>query len=125
VATIITNNELVWAYYWDSHQIVTTETYVDVLHLARDLVHQKYWLLTHPQAGSMKPNQTPYRSIVLKAGSSLDWQSLRLIENAISTAQKFFGNYKTPEWTPEARADFRTLDLSLITNALQGREIEG
>ena len=124
VATIVTNNELVRAFFSKNYTVVTTDTYLDVLCLTRDLVHRNYRLLTHPQAGSMKPNQTPYRSIALEEGTCLDWQSLHLIENAIATTEKFFGNYKTPEWSPEAMADFRTIDLSFMTNALQGRDIK-
>ena len=37
-------------------------TYLDVLTKARDYIHKGYHLLTHPLAGSLKPNQTPLNS---------------------------------------------------------------
>ena len=44
-------------------------SYLDVLLAARDYIHRGYFLLTHPLAGSVKPNQTPFKSIILSEES--------------------------------------------------------
>ena len=67
-------------------------SYLDVLLAARDYIHRGYFLLTHPLAGSVKPNQTPFRSIVLSEESlegAEDFRDLRLIEESIEAYRKF------------------------------------
>ena len=93
-------------------------TYRDVLIEARDLVHKGHRLLSHPLMGSLKPNETPYRTIALSDSPGLlDTDSLLLIENAIETFDKFAKvtrpdrGINTPQ---EMLADFRLIDLSLI-----------
>ena len=46
-------------------KLILLDGYEDVLIKVRDLVYDKHVLLTHPQASSLKPNQTPYRSVVV------------------------------------------------------------
>src|SRR3712207_9358514 len=70
-------------------------TYIEVLEKTRDLVHKGYTILTHPLYGSVKPNETLYRSIVLDETDEFDMQSLMLIEDAIATAIKFKNNRLT------------------------------
>ena len=93
-------------------------TYRDVLVEARDLVHRGHRLLSHPLMGSLKPNETPYRTVALsEEAGSLDLDSLQLIENAIETFDKFAKVLRPDRGvnTPaEMLADFRLIDLSLI-----------
>ena len=57
-------------------------SYRQVLCLARDAIHQGHKLLTHPLSGSVKPGETPYKSVaVSRAQGLLDLPSLSLIEN--------------------------------------------
>ncbi|MEG1683068.1 MAG: GrdX family protein [Oscillospiraceae bacterium] len=96
-------------------------TYMDVLYAVRDQIHLGHQLLTHPMAGSVKPNQTPFRSIVLDGAVSPAaecWESVELIENSIAAAQKFFTCRATPHWPEKIRNDFATIDLSFIQNFL-------
>lgn len=44
--------------------------YIGILKKARDLIHQNYRLVTHPLYGSVKPNETVFRSVILEKG----WQ---------------------------------------------------
>ena len=101
-------------------------TYRDVLIEARDMVHQGHRLLTHPLMGSLKPNETPYRSVGLsEEKGALDFDSLQLIENAIGTFDKF-AQVTRPDRgvnTPERMlADFRLIDASLLKTALESAE---
>ena len=120
---ILTNNPDVIEKLKDRNVLWVDGTYRDVLIKARDLVHQGHRLLTHPLMGSLKPNETPYRSIAVSSGrGTLDMDSLLLIENAVETFDKF-AQVTRPDRgvnTPERMlADFRMIDLSLISNALE------
>ena len=84
---IITNNSMVKEYYESSYEILFIDgQYREVLVQARDRIHNGHKLLTHPLSGSIKPGETPYKSLVIskEAGRSLDINSLELIESAIA-----------------------------------------
>ena len=122
---ILTNNPDVEEALKDKNVLWIDGTYRDVLIKARDLVHQGHRLLTHPLMGSLKPNETPYRTVAVSSEKgALDTDSLLLIENAIETFDKF-AQVTRPDRginTPERMlADFRMIDLSLITSALEDR----
>ncbi len=89
-----------------------------MLYMVRDKVQLNYHLLTHPLSGSIKPNETPYKSIAIKKERELDFLSLELISNAIEVYKKLQKDLKTPFWTESILEDFRVIDLDLIKNAL-------
>lgn len=93
-------------------------TYIEILEKARDLIHKGYKLLIHPLYGSVKPNETLYRSVVLEEAEEFDIQSLLLIEEAIVTAEKFKKNKMTPNWTESVKDDFRVIDFDLIKKTI-------
>lgn len=118
---IVTNNEYVYEKYKDSMEIIfkNDSTYIEVLEFIRDKIHEGYQLLTHPLSGSIKPNETPYKTIMIsKEKSSLDEDGLRIIEDSIATAKKFETNRPTPDWVERVLDDFRVIDLSLIENVI-------
>ena len=64
---IVTNNPMVRERYSQQYDLKYEETsFVGVLKQVRDLVHRGYRLLTHPLSGSIKPNETPYKSVLLE-----------------------------------------------------------
>ncbi|HFL3157206.1 TPA: GrdX family protein [Clostridioides difficile] len=99
-------------------------TYIGILEASRDLIHEGYELLSHPLYGSVKPNETPYRTVILKKGNRLDINSLTLIEEAIITASKFQNNKKTPKWTESVQDDFRVIDYDIFYNTIQRMQYE-
>lgn len=100
-------------------------TYLDVLEKTRDYVHRGYRLLTHPLCGSVKPNQTPYRSVLLEEESTREenFRSVELIEDSIEAANKFMRNRSTPRWNERTREDFKTVDLSFLKIFAERREV--
>ncbi|WP_101772709.1 GrdX family protein [Peptostreptococcus faecalis] len=94
------------------------EDYIGVLKEARKLIHQGFELLTHPLYGSIKPNETLYRSLVLKEGKEVDVMSLNIIEDSINTATKFIENKSTPQWTNEIKEDFKLIDYDIISQTI-------
>lgn len=116
---IITNNPIVKQEIKDKEILQKDITYIEILKECRDLIHKGYELLSHPLYGSVKPNETPYRSIIMKKGKNLDTNSLMLIEEAILTSSKFQNNKNTPNWTEKVIEDFRVIDFDILNNTLQ------
>lgn len=95
--------------------------YLDVLLAARDYIHKGYLLLTHPLAGSVKPNQTPFKSVILSEESlegAEEFRDLAMIEESIEAYYKFMKNRPLPKWTETTAEDFRTIDLSLMEGVM-------
>ena len=116
---IITNNEMVRDKYASQ---VTVEfhpvKYTEIMRMTRDYIHAGHKLLTHPLAGSIKPNETPYKTIFLtKSKKKMDSESLRIIEECINKRKKF-GKERFPNMPENMRQDFRTIDCSLCDNAM-------
>jgi len=114
--TIITNNPLTRDFISkqnDCELCYMPVTYREVLLFARDAVHEGRRLLTHPLSGSIKPGETPYKSLALsKEAGNLDVDSLELIENCILTCDKF--PLKHQGLSQKCLMDFQVVDLTLI-----------
>jgi hypothetical protein len=116
---ILTNNELVRKILGKQYEIAFFGecSYRDILIKTRDLVYAGHRLYTHPLAGSVKPNETPYRSVaVSKSAPGMDAAEAEIIANAIVTYDKF-----TPRGrvlTEQVRGDFRLIDYTLLCGAL-------
>ncbi|MDO5718719.1 MAG: GrdX family protein [Tissierellia bacterium] len=118
---LLTNNQKVFENFNKDIEIQFDKEYdyMDVLVAARKLIHSGYVLETHPLSGSIKPNETPFKSIILSKGNSTtDTQSLLIIEDAIATYLKFKSNRPTPNWIGSAVEDFMTIDCSLIKTVI-------
>lgn len=117
---IVTNNPKVKKFFNEyNNQIIFVEgNYYDVLDEVRKKIHLNYHLKTHPLSGSIKPNETPYKSIAIQKENSLDMMSLELIENAIEVYNRLQKDLKTPYWTEQILDDFMVIDLDLIKHAL-------
>src|SRR5690606_34778749 len=110
---LVTNNKYVYDKYKDTVEVKYDEefTYLDILEYVRDRVHEGYKLLTHPLSGSVKPNETPYKTIMIsKDKSHMDYDSLMIIEESIQTAKKFIENKPTPNWPEKVLDDFSVID---------------
>ncbi len=115
---IITNNPLVPKKLGSTDAVVYKEiSYEDVLKDVRDRVHEGHRLLSHPLSGSVKPNETPYKSVMISTGKGeIDEGSLAIIENAIQACGKFA--FKSDKYKPEVYGDFQAVDWSLLEGAL-------
>ncbi|AMP21421.1 hypothetical protein AZF37_06585 [endosymbiont 'TC1' of Trimyema compressum] len=84
---IVTNNKLVKEAY---PAYFVEGDFDSVLNRVRDFVHEGHALISHPLTGSVKPHETEYKSIILDISTGpVNFNSLKLIENAIGTAAKF------------------------------------
>lgn len=115
---IVTNNNLVYEKYNDKLRVeFKQQTYEQVLIRVRDLIHSGHKLLTHPLSGSVKPNETVFKTIIVSEQQSiLDLDSLRIIEQSLETVKKFGINRHL--LTENILSDFRLVDLSLIESVI-------
>jgi len=112
---LITNNPMVNKKHLNAVEKVflENEALLNVLYLARDKIHEGHKLLTHPLSGSIKPNQTPYKSIMItKEKGQLDFESLQLIEDSIAITEGLGINSTAA--TQSILEDFQLIDLNLI-----------
>lgn len=122
---IITNNSLVCDKFNKSRSVVFVDGgYMDVLRNVRDRIHKGSKLISHPLMGSVKPNETPYRTIIIRnSEENLDIDSLSIIEDSIEACNKFLMNRQAPIWNEKILEDFRFVDFKLIESALSSLEI--
>lgn len=122
---LVTNNDKA-ADKWNGimQEVLLLDTYRDVLVKARDMIYEKYELLTHPQTSSLKPNQTPYKTIILYAekreadSRNGNFRDIELIESAIDNFDKWNSIRKTPKCTESIANDYKTIDVSMIENVV-------
>lgn len=120
---LITNNPKVY----DDPNIGCDKEFIDgsikdVLVAVRDRIHIGHKLLSHPLSGSVKPNETPYKSILIsKEAGNMDWDSLQIIENSIEVCEKFVRYPIKCGYNIQERllADFSEVDYQLIVAALK------
>lgn len=115
---LVTNNDRVYEKYKNVTNVILVASYEAVLIKVRDLVYDRHVLLTHPQASSLKPNQTPYRSVaVYPKGDEDNTKDIMLIEKCIETYRQWQDIAPTPTNYEERVAnDFKTIDLSVVDN---------
>jgi hypothetical protein len=117
---IITNNPIVSEKFGNEYRVeYVDQSFEDLLARVRDFVHKGYVILTHPLSGSIKPKETPYKSVLLSEVpllTGVEGESLKLIENSIIKAKAF--EDKTNNLSESVLNDFRLIDLSLLESAL-------
>lgn len=119
---LVTNNPSVRDKFDNGFQMHYLEgkDYISVLEYIRDRIHEGHELLTHPLSGSIKPNETPYKSVIISAKKgNLDSSGLQIIEDSIVSARKFITNRPTPDWPDHVLEDFMIIDLSLMENVIE------
>ncbi len=119
---ILSNNPLALAKYPALSRGV--DAGVEGVYLAgRDAVHLGAVLINHPLAGSVKPNESPYRSLVLSARKGpVEERSLELIEGALAVLKKL--GKKERSYPEKVLEDFRVIDLDLLDSAVQALPAE-
>ena len=113
---LVTNNDRVYEKYRTVCNVILTDSYESVLIKVRDLVYDRHILLTHPQASSLKPNQTPYRSVaVYPRGSEDNMKDILLIEKCLEVYYQWQEIAPSPKrYSPKVDNDFKTIDLSVV-----------
>lgn len=120
---LITNNPLLTEAF-PQIEITECRTVSQTLITTRDLVHRGYRLVTHPLAGSLKPNETPYRSIILEKGTKLHERSLWYLEQALQKYAQFPQTPPLSDYPADALSEYQILDRSLMESAIHSLAIQ-
>lgn len=118
---ILTNNPLVPA-CMEGRGLYTVRfqperSFREILVEARDLVYAGHVLYTHPLAGSVKPNVTPYKSLIVsREAHGFDAQHGEMIASAIAVFDKFKPLGRT--FPPSVLEDFQLIDYTLLAGAI-------
>ena len=109
---IVTNNPMAAKEFAGQGEVrlYPEDTYREILVRARDLVYIGHRLCNHPLYGSLRPHETPYRTVVLS-----DRPQCLIMSEAITRIDTF---------TPPDRAkmprrileDYQMIDCSLVRN---------
>jgi len=127
---VITNNPLVkenlaanpdrFKYKLEFHDTDCLGIFVAV----RDKVHRGHTLVTHPLSGSVKPGETPYKTVIVSGKKTLSnaealmrdlsIRDLSIVEESIQTCVKLNASSVKKEWSESVRRDFQLIDHDLI-----------
>ncbi|MCI8796670.1 MAG: GrdX protein [Dorea sp.] len=120
---VITNNPMVLDKLKDTRNIIYREiSYEEILREVRDRIHEGHTLLSHPLSGSVKPNETPYKSIMIsERRGEVDEGSVKLIENAIQACRKFI--FKSDLYEEPVYDDFQLIDWSLLESGMASADV--
>jgi hypothetical protein len=120
---VITNNPMTRKELKASYKLEYIEgTVIEVFKKVRDYIHLNHRLLTHPLVSSIKPNEIPYRTVIISRNgdNNLDIESLSLIENSLNVTEKFLKDFGFPHWGEKILEDFQLIDFDIINNAIRG-----
>lgn len=123
---ILTNNPLVVKCLENDYEIRFEKdySYRDILIEARDLVYKGHTLYTHPLSGSVKPNETPYKSIVVSdVPHGFNADMANMMGGSIQVFDKF--TPKNRELTEKLLEDFQLIDYTLLCGALDYDAVAG
>ncbi|MEA3423355.1 MAG: GrdX family protein [Bacillota bacterium] len=116
---LITNNPLVKKNLIGKDIFFTNKSLLGVLIECRNHIHKGHRLLSHPLSSSVKPNETPFKSVLIsKSASNLDYRSLEIIESSILSSKKFISDAPQPKWPDKILDDFMLIDYSVISNTI-------
>ena len=91
--------------------------FMGILYKVRDYIHLNYKLLTHPIVSSIKPYETPYKSVVLSNNEIFDMDSLEIIDNSIALSKNFLDKPRR-KLTETIDEDFKLIDYELVVGAI-------
>jgi len=122
---VVTNNPLVREHLREGDLTLqwVEGVYEDVLREVRNRIHEGYQLMTHPLAGSVKPYETPYRTVILSAQpATLHLPSLSVLEQAFTLLASFKGKdgnlHSLRTYREEHLPDLQLVDYELLKTAL-------
>lgn len=121
---LVTNNPKALEVYKNSETVgvefLENGSYLEVLEKVRDRVYSGWHLLSHPQASNLKPNQSPYKTVLISDRIQADEfeRDVEYIEMALHNYAKLTRGMVPPAWREKVLPDFMTIDLDVVESAL-------
>ncbi len=117
---IVTNNPMVFDEFGKSYDVNFLGDYSikQIMMEVRDMCINGHELLTHPLSGSVKPGETPYKSVLIsKETGKPDYSGAELADAATQACEKFASMHK--DWSPSVLDDFQLVDYTLISSGIE------
>ncbi len=114
---LITNNRKVYNFYKETDEIIYLKdgSFMNVLDLVRDKIHQGHKLLTDPIMSNLADVDNPYKSIAVSSNIyEGDTKSVKFIESAHIVAEKIEEAALMEKLPDEKLKEYRYVDLNLI-----------
>lgn len=90
---------------------------LELLKKVREEILKGHKLVTHPLTGSINIAVNPYKSVILDINrSTIDQDSLNIIEKAIFYAQNLINIYSTKNWDELSLRDLQLIDFYYISS---------
>ena len=118
---MITNNPRVYGDYKGRFTVENNEWawQEEILRMARDAIHLGAKLLLHPMMGRIRPNETPYKSVLLDLDAQkTSFLSVQIIEDSIAQTDKLLHHAQQKTYSDSILADLQYLDLQLLASGL-------
>ncbi len=116
---IVTNNPLVRERYGEMFEVTFLDVSIkSIMETVRDMCLDGHELLTHPLSGSVKPGETPYKSILVSLHKgSADMDGYKKCQTAVDACEKFKDMDKFR--SPSVLDDFQLVDYTLISSGIE------
>lgn len=124
----MTNNPMVPKVLGEKYDIVFTDSSLpDFFEAVQKKICEGHILLTHPLSGSVKPGETPYKSVLISSTAADEDRfseeivlSVKLIESALDSCEKF--KMKPDRFKKNVLTDLQLIDYTLLESALSSAE---
>lgn len=118
---IITNNPMAAEKYADRGEVIylADANYREVLVAVRDKVYLGHQLINHPLYGSLRPHETPYRTVALtaKAAPQPDADMCMIMSDAFTVVDRFVLPVAAV-MSEKIRNDYQMIDCDLLKRTL-------
>lgn len=117
---IITNNPMAVALFGGTYDVRCNEkaSYRQILVQVRDLVYIGHRLRNHPLYGSLRPHETPYRSVIISAVAGAPDSEDALIMSEALRVTDTFTPADSAAMSEKIRHDYQLIDCELLQSAL-------
>lgn len=115
--TIITNNSKVYNIYKETNEVLfyQKKDLVDLLSIIKEKIYLGHKLLSDPIMYNLENIENPYKSIAIsKYPIEVDPTQKKMIEGALSIANKIAGRKKFQNFEEDRLEEFRFVDLNIL-----------
>ena len=115
----LTNNPLVINKKCSNVESIEGDSLV-VLKVLKNEIGKGYKLITHPLTGSIRPDISPYKTIIISdIPGNLDFEGLQIVENAIEYTESLYSISQNHKWDEASLRDFQLIDFDLIKEYIE------
>jgi hypothetical protein len=93
---------------------------LELFHKVEQEIFKGFKLLSHPLTSSIRPDISPYKTVILSAATgAIDEESLSIIQKSIDYTYRLISSHEPPDWGEDEKLDFQFVDRSIINYAVE------